>query len=114
MVKTLLQLVEDQDPNTSQESYPLLIAICDFEFLFGLETLQMKLSITSSLSSYRQGKDVDVIKARECAMSTKDCLKKCRDDASFEEIWIKTELLSKEIKSVLKDSKTNVTLENQD
>ena len=74
----------------------------------------MKLSMTSNLSSYRQGKDVDVIQDRECAMSTKDCLKMCSDDASFEAILVKTELLSKEIKSVLKDSKTDVTLDNQD
>ena len=64
VAKTLLELVDDHDPKTSQESYSLLTAICDFEFLFGLETLQLILSMTSSLSSYLQGKDIDVIEAR--------------------------------------------------
>ena len=72
VVETLIVLVDDRDPKTSQESYSLLIALCDFEFIFGLVTLHMILANTASLSAYLQGKDVDVVHAREAALGTKE------------------------------------------
>ena len=69
VVETLIKLVDDQDPKTSQDSPSLLIAVGDFEFLFRRVT--MILANTVSLSAYIQVKDVDVVHARESALGTK-------------------------------------------
>ena len=83
VVETLIVLVDDRDPKTSQESYSLLIALCDFEFIFGLVTLHMILANTASLSAYLQGKDVDVVHAREAALGTKETFKKMQGRQQF-------------------------------
>ena len=108
VVETLIVLVDDRDPKTSQESYSLLIALCDFEFIFGLVTLHMILANTASLSAYLQGKDVDVVHAREAALGTKETFKKCRDDSSFQLVWEKANILSTEVEEVLQDKDTDV------
>lgn len=56
----LLKLAADRDAKTYSDSRSLLNAICDFEFVFGLVLLKVILSNTSNLSSYLQGKRVDV------------------------------------------------------
>ena len=50
IIKALLQLESDKDPKTSVESRCLLIALCDFNFVFSLHVLKVILSNTASLS----------------------------------------------------------------
>ena len=57
----------DRDVKTYTDSNNLLNAICDFKFVFGLVVLKVILSNTDSLSKYLQGKNVDVIAAKETA-----------------------------------------------
>ncbi len=63
IVKALILLANDKDPKTYTDSRSLLNAICDFEFVLGLCVLKVILSNTNALSSYLQGKNVDVISA---------------------------------------------------
>jgi hypothetical protein len=65
IVKALIKLSNDKDPKTYSDSRSLLNSICDLEFLLH-RTMYTKryLSTTSVLSTYLQGKGVDVIKRK--------------------------------------------------
>ncbi|CAL4240950.1 unnamed protein product [Meganyctiphanes norvegica] len=69
IVKALLTLSKDKDVKTYNDSRSLLLSICDFDFIIGLCVLKVILLNTSSLSSYLQGKNIDVLNARRNASS---------------------------------------------
>ena len=98
IIKVLLKLANDRDSKTYSDSRSLLRAICDFEFVFGLVLLNVILSNTSTLSSYLQGKRVDVITARKTADATIETLNGCRNEECFSLTWKRAEVLSNEIK----------------
>ena len=66
MILCLDQIENDEtsDSKTTSQAKALLLNILDFEFVFGLELLKVILIQTSSLSSYLQGKNVDIWTAR--------------------------------------------------
>ena len=99
IVKALILLANDKDPKTYTDSRSLLNAICDFEFVLGFCVLKVILSNTNALSSYLQGKNVDVISARRNATLTIKTLKECRSDESYELIWKRADQIYKNIKS---------------
>ena len=80
IAKALISLANDKDPKTYTYSRSLLNTICDFEFVLGLCILKVILSNTNALSSYLQGKNVDVINARRNTTLTIKTLKECRSD----------------------------------
>lgn len=100
----LLKLAADRDAKTYSDSCSLLNAICDFEFVFGLVLLKVILSNTSNLSSYLQGKRVDVINARKTTESTIQVLSDCRSEEGFNLTWERAQTVSNEIKKCIKDS----------
>ena len=104
IVKALLTLSSDKDPETYSESRALLIAICDWEFIFGLCLLKVILSNTSSLSRYLQGKTVDVISARRNADMTIQTLRQCRNEESFNSVWQIASAMGLKIKKWLTNS----------
>jgi hypothetical protein len=73
-----------RDVKTYTDSNNLLNAICDFKFVFGLVVLRVILSNTDSLSKYLQGKNVDVITAKETADGTMEALTKCWNEEYFQ------------------------------
>ena len=98
-MKALVLLANNKDPKTYTDSRSLLNAICDFEFVLGLCVLKVILSNTNALSSYLQGKNVDVISARRNATLTIKTLKECRSDESYKLIWKRADQIYKNIKS---------------
>ncbi len=98
IIRALLSLSLDRDVKTYTDSSSLLNAICDFQFVFGLVVLKVILSNTDSLSRYLQGKNVDVITAKETADATMETLAKCRNEESFQMAWSRAEILSQTIK----------------
>ena len=98
IIRALLSLSSDRDVKTYTDSNNLLNAICDFKFVFGLVVLKVILSNTDSLSKYLQGKNVDVIAAKETAEATMQTLNKCRNEESFQMAWSRAEILSQTIK----------------
>jgi hypothetical protein len=104
IVQSLLTLSKDRDPKTYRDSKSLLIAICDFQFIFCLRVLKVILSNTDSLSKYLQGKDVDVITAKKTADSTIIALRKCRNEESFQLVWSRAEIASQTVKKNIQGS----------
>ena len=104
IVKALIILANDTDVKTYTGSQNLLRNICDFDFVIGLCVLMVILRHTSSLSSYLQGKKVDVIKARQTAFMTIQTLEMCRNERDFDLTWKKAEFFSKEIKKWISDT----------
>ena len=104
-VKALIKLANDKDPKTYSDSRALLNAICDFEFVLGLCILKVILSNTSALSTYLQGKNVDVINARRNATLTMKTLRECRTEESYELIWKRADQISSDIKSWTQNTK---------
>ena len=98
IIRALLSLSSDRDMKTYTDSNNLLNAICNFKFVFGLVVLKVILSNTDSLSKYLQGKNVDVIAAKETAEATMQTLTKCRNEESFQMAWSRAEILSQTIK----------------
>ena len=98
IIRALLSLSSGRDVKTYTDSNNLLNAICDFKFVFGLVVLKVILSNTDSLSKYLQGKNVDVIAAKETAEATMQTLTKCRNEESFQMAWSRAEILSQTIK----------------
>jgi hypothetical protein len=98
IVRALLIFARDKDKKTYTDSRALMNAICDFEFVFGLILLKMILLNTNSLSKYLQGKSIDVITAKRNADLTIKTLQKCRDEKSFELLWKRAQILSRDIK----------------
>ena len=80
IIRALLSLSSDRDVKTYTDSNNLLNAICDFKFVFGLVVRKVILSNTDSPSKYLQGKNVDVITAKETAEATMQTLTKCRNE----------------------------------
>ena len=76
----------------------------DFEFVLGLVVLKVILSNTSSLSSYLQGKRVDVMTAWKTADATIETLNSCRNEECFNLTWKRAKALSNEIKQSIKGS----------
>ena len=98
IIRALLSLSSDRDVKTYTDSNSLLNAICDFKFVLGLVVLKIILSNTDGLSKYLQGKNVDVIAAKETAEATMQTLTKCRNEESFQMAWSRAEILSQTIK----------------
>jgi hypothetical protein len=99
IIRALLSLSSDRDVKTYTDSNNLLNAICNFKFVFGLVVLRVILiSNTDSLSKYLQGKNVDVITAKETADGTTEALTKCRNEESFQIAWSRAKILSQTIK----------------
>ena len=63
------------------------------------------MSNTSALSSYLQGKNVDVITVRRNASLTIKTLRECRTDESYELIWERADQISSDIKCWTQDTK---------
>ena len=99
IVKALLVLSTDRDAKTCSESRSLLHGICDFQFVLGLCVLKIILSNTSSLSTYLQGKTVDVIAARRNANLTLETLRSCRNVENFTLVWKISESIGVKMKS---------------
>ena len=87
IVKALLTLSSQEDPNTCSESRALLTSICDLDFIFGVCELKVILSHTNSLCRYLQGRTVDVISARRNDDMTIQTLRQCRSEESFNSVW---------------------------
>ena len=104
IVKALLVLSTDRDAETCSESRSLLHGICDFQFVLGLCVLKIILSNTSSLSTYLQGKTVDVIAARGNANLILETLRSCRNDENFTLVWKRCEIIGVKIKSWIAES----------
>ncbi len=67
--------------------------------------LKVILSNTDSLSKYLQGKNVDVITAKETADATMETLAKCRNEESFQMAWSRAEILSQTIKREINETR---------
>ena len=104
IVKALLVLSTDRDAKTCTESRSLLHGICDFQFVLGLCVLKIILSNTSSLSTYLQGKTVDVIAARGNANLILETLRSCRNDENFTLVWKLSESIGVKMKSWFAES----------
>lgn len=104
IVKALLVLSTNRDAKTCSESRSRLHGICDFQFVLGLCVLKIILSNTSSLSTYLQGKTVDVIAARWNANLTLETLWSCRNDESFTLVWKLSENIGVKMKSWIAES----------
>ena len=98
IIRTLLSLSSGRDVKTYTDSNNLLNAICDFKFVFSLVVRKVIRSNTDSLSKYLQGKNVDVIAAKETAEATMETLTKCRNEESFQMPLSRAEILSQTIK----------------
>ena len=101
IVKCLWQIVEECDAKASAGAKSLLIAVLDFEFIFGLSMLKIILPGTSRLSSYIQGTTIDIRKVRQNAELTIKTLESCRNDESFKTVWQRTVMRSEEIKEII-------------
>ena len=66
--------------------------------------LKIILSNTDSLSKYLQGKNVDVITAKETAEATMQTLTKCWSEESFQMAWSRAEILSQTIKKEINET----------
>ena len=105
VITVLLQLMNERNSKTYTDSCALLNAVCDFNFVFGLSLLKLILSMTSNLSSYIQAKTMTVITARRTADMTVQTLIDCRSEDSFNALWDRTLVLSREVKDAIKDSR---------
>jgi len=105
IVKTLIELSDFKDSKTYSDARALLTAIADFKFIFGLCLLKPILSNTSSLSSFLQGKNVDVGTARRNADLTIKTLRKCRDNIHFENLWDLAIKISGRVKKWIEDTR---------
>ena len=107
-IKCLCQIVEEFDSKSSAEARSLLIAVLNFEFVFGLSMLKIFLPSTSRLSSYIQGTTIDIRKVRQNAELTIKTLESCRSDESFEIVWQRTALRCDEVKEIIETVDTDV------
>ena len=105
IISALLQLLNEPDCKTYTDSCALLNAVCDFNFVFGLNLLKIILSTTSSLSSDLQSQTMSVITARKTAEMTIKTLTDCRNDESFNAVWDLAHIQSREIKEAIKDTR---------
>ena len=96
---------ETSDSKTTSQAKALLLNILDFEFVFGLELLKVILIQTSSLSSYLQGKNVDIRTARLKADLVIKVLEDLRAEEEFNMTYEKTEKLIKNTEELLKEQK---------
>ena len=97
IVRALLIFANDKDKRTYTDSRALINAICDFDFVFGLNLPNLILLNTNSLSKYLQGKDIDVIIAKRNADLTMKTLRNCRNEKGFELLWNRAKIMSDEI-----------------
>jgi len=100
----LLLLLNERDVKTYSDSYALLNAVCDFNFVFGLSFLKIILSMTSNLSNYLQSKTKYVTTARRTGEMTIKTLSDCRNDGSLNQLWERTQIIRSEIKIAISDS----------
>ena len=107
MILCLDQIENDEtsDSKTTSQAKALLLNILDFEFVFGLELLKVILIQTSSLSSYLQGKNVDIRTARLKADLVIKVLEDLRAEEEFNMTYEKTEKLIKNTEELLKEQK---------
>ena len=101
IIKTLNQLTNECDAKVSSEARCLLIAVLDFDFIFGLSLLKIILPHTSHLSSVVQSVDIDIVKVKENAELTIQTLESCRNDEAFDAIWQLTDQRIDMIKELL-------------
>ena len=88
---------------TSQAKAPaLLLNILNFEFVFGVELLNVILIQTSKLSSYLQSKKVDIRTARLQADLVIKVLEEMRGEEEFIRLFEKTEKIIKTTEDLLK------------
>ena len=104
----LWSIVQECDSKSSAEAKSLLIAVCDFEFILGLEILMIILPSTSRLSSYIQGISVDIRKVRQNADLVITTLEGCRNEKSFELVWKRTGLVCDEVKELLDENDIDI------
>lgn len=81
-VQSLLALSSDRDTKTSIDCKSLVIAVCDFEFIFCLLLPKVIFSNMDSLWKVSAGTNADVIIAK-IADSTITALGNCRNEESF-------------------------------
>ena len=82
---------ETSDSKTTSQAKALLLNILDFEFVFGVELLNVILIQTSKLSSYLQSKKVDIRTARLQANLVIKVLEMMRGEDEFNRLFEKTE-----------------------
>ena len=61
----LKQCSNEKDSKTSVHALGLFVAVCDFQFLLGLEVLKFIFSFTIPLATYLQGKEIDIETAQK-------------------------------------------------
>ena len=86
---------ETSDSKTTSQAKALLLNILDFEFIFGVELLNVILIQTSKLSSYLQSKKVDIRTARLQADLVINVLEMMPGDEEFNRLFEKTEKIVK-------------------
>ena len=62
------------------------------------------LDATNALSSYLQGKEIDICTARDSSFKTIKSLKTCRNEDNFLLLWQKAELISNKIRECIVDT----------
>ena len=92
---------ETSDSKTTSQA-ALLLNILDFEFVFGVELLNVILIQTSKLSSYLQSKKVDIRTARLQADLVIKVLEMMRGEDEFNRLFEKTEKIIKTTEDLLK------------
>ena len=91
------QIVQECDSKASADARSLLIAVLDFEFIFGLSTLMVILPITSRLNSFIQGTSIDIRKVRQNAELAVRTLQGCQDEEQFDLLWERISKLCDEV-----------------
>ena len=87
IIRYLWQIVQECDSKASADARSLLIAVLDFEFIFGLVTLMVILPIASRLNSFIQSTTIDIRKVRLNAELAVGTLQGCRDEEQFDLLW---------------------------
>ena len=93
---------ETSDSKTTSQAKALLLNILNFEFVFGVELLNVILIQTSKLSSYLQSKKVDIRTARLQADLVIKVLEEMRGEEEFIRLFEKTEKIIKTTEDLLK------------
>ena len=103
IIKTLNEECQERNAEVSSKARSLLKAVLDFDFLFGLELLKLILPHTSSSSSSVQSVSIDVRTVKVNADLTVKTLEGCRNDESFNLIWLKTSEKCAQVKELIEE-----------
>ena len=79
-----------KDAKTAVDAHELLVAICNFYFILGLQILKVIFSNTNALAIYLQNEKFDVGLAKTSADATVKTFAKCRNENDFLLIWERT------------------------